>query len=106
MVELGFTHMTLSLDSLHHIAFYPVSLGLLGGSKKDKPQGLLLSSSLKSSGGKTANTDVFAKLEAWEPNVMHDSGLDAMFLKICKMPSRILREISIGIISDNIIVSS
>lgn len=64
MVELGFTHMTLSLDSLHHIAFYPVSLGLLGGSKKDKPQGLLLSSSLKSSGGKIANTDVFAKLEA------------------------------------------
>ena len=39
MVELGFTHMTLSLDSLHHIAFYPLSLSLLGGSKKDKSQG-------------------------------------------------------------------
>lgn len=64
MVELGFMHMTLSLDSLRHIAFYPISLSLLGGSKKDKPQGFLLSSSLKSSGGKIANTDVFAKLEA------------------------------------------
>lgn len=87
-MELGFTHITLSLDSLHHIAFYPVSLSLLEWSKKDKPRGLLLSSRLKASGGKIANTDVFAKLEAWEPNIMYDSGLDARFLKIYKRYSR------------------
>lgn len=49
---------------------------------------------------------VFTKLEAWEPNIMYDSGLDARFKKSYTGFVEIIREIWIRIILDNIIVSS
>lgn len=46
--------------------------------------------------------DVFTKLEAWEPNKVHDSGLDAKFLKIYEVYLGIIREIYIRIVLVNI----